>query len=203
MILYELFRSEDNEAYQLLQAHNAVRQYSFLETQFEVSNLIALSELTHETIKALNFHAIANLHRFAGRYRPSPVHITNTPHHPPRAEHVRPLMEEFLATLNAAFDQADAFQLAAYALWRINWIHPFVNGNGRTARMCCYYILCKKFNQWLPGRQTLPSLIKAERDEYCRILRLLDDKYMRGLLEFTEMAEFLQELLNRQLDSTD
>ncbi|MEX1365172.1 MAG: Fic family protein [Nannocystaceae bacterium] len=26
-----------------------------------------------------------------------------------------------------------------YTLWRLNWIHPFVEGNGRTARAACYY----------------------------------------------------------------
>jgi fido (protein-threonine AMPylation protein) len=24
--------------------------------------------------------------------------------------------------------------LAAFALWNLNWIHPFIEGNGRTAR---------------------------------------------------------------------
>jgi hypothetical protein len=30
-------------------------------------------------------------------------------------------------------------ELAAYGLWRLNWIHPFVEGNGRTARAVCYF----------------------------------------------------------------
>jgi hypothetical protein len=29
----------------------------------------------------------------------------------------------------------DPLHLSAYVLWRINWIHPFADGNGRTARM--------------------------------------------------------------------
>ncbi len=37
--------------------------------------------------------------------------------------------------------------LAAYALWRLNWIHPFIEGNGRTARAACYYLICMKYGK--------------------------------------------------------
>ena len=43
--------------------------------------------------------------------------------------------------------------LAAYALWRLNWIHPFVEGNGRTARAACYYLICMKAGRLLPGKK--------------------------------------------------
>jgi hypothetical protein len=33
---------------------------------------------------------------------------------------------------------ATAIHLAAYLMWRLNWIHPFADGNGRTARMTSY-----------------------------------------------------------------
>jgi Fic family protein len=31
--------------------------------------------------------------------------------------------------------------LAAYVLWKMNWIHPFADGNGRTARAVSYVVL--------------------------------------------------------------
>jgi Fic family protein len=43
--------------------------------------------------------------------------------------------------LNAAAD-CSAIWRAAYALCRLNWIHPFAGGNGRTARAFSYLIIC-------------------------------------------------------------
>src|ERR1035441_3363387 len=52
--------------------------------------------------------------------------------------------------------------IAAYALWRLNWIHPFVEGNGRTARAACYYLLCMRQNKLLLGKKTVPERIKED-----------------------------------------
>ncbi len=57
-------------------------------------------------------------------------------------------------------------QLAAYALWRLNWIHPFVEGNGRTARAACYYLICLKHGKLLPGKKIVPERIREGRRPY-------------------------------------
>ena len=44
-----------------------------------------------------------------------------------------------------------AIHLAAYLLWRMNWIHPFADGNGRTARVVSYVVLSVKLDSLLPG----------------------------------------------------
>ncbi|MBL8221394.1 MAG: Fic family protein, partial [Bryobacterales bacterium] len=31
-------------------------------------------------------------------------------------------------------------------MWRLNWIHPFFGGNGRTARSASYLVLCASLN---------------------------------------------------------
>ena len=38
--------------------------------------------------------------------------------------------------------------MASYLLWRINWVHPFGEGNGRTAFVLCNLILMQ--NDILP-----------------------------------------------------
>ena len=42
-------------------------------------------------------------------------------------------------------------EVAAYALWRLNWIHPFVNGNGRTARLFSYFLMTMRAGDILSG----------------------------------------------------
>jgi Fic/DOC family len=62
-------------------------------------------------------------------------------------------------------------------LWRLNNIHPFINGNGRTARAACYFVLCLKAGGWLPGETILPELIKRDRDEYCQHLQVAHESF--------------------------
>ena len=76
--------------------------------------------------------------------------------------------------INQHLEIADALTLAAYCLWRLNHIHPFINGNGRTARALCYYVVCVKFGGPLPGAPILPELIRQNRDAYVRLLRSID-----------------------------
>jgi Fic family protein len=54
-----------------------------------------------------------------------------------RERAVRMVLEqiEFMCDyVNDRWAEASAVHLCAYVLWRLNWIHPFGDGNGRTAR---------------------------------------------------------------------
>jgi fido (protein-threonine AMPylation protein) len=42
-----------------------------------------------------------------------------------------------------------------HLMWRINWIHPFDDGNGRTARMASYAVLCVLLGYELPGTKAI------------------------------------------------
>jgi Fic family protein len=67
-----------------------------------------------------------------------------------------------------------ALERAAYALWRLNWTHPFRGGNGRTSRCIAYLILCMDLGLMMPGLPTLPTLIYERRDDYVAALRAAD-----------------------------
>ena len=108
--------------------------------------------LSEQVIKALNFHAIACLHAYAGEYRPCAVRILNSPHQPPDFYRVGALMEDFVNLVNRWWETADGVILSTHVLWRLNYIHPFINGNGRTARAAAYFVLCLKFGDLLQGR---------------------------------------------------
>ena len=65
------------------------------------------------------------------------------------------LMDDFVNTVNRNWEQTDPVVLAAFVLWRLNNIHPFINGNGRTARACAYFVLCVRAGGWLAGQPIL------------------------------------------------
>ena len=98
-----------------------------------------------------------------------------------------------LATLGLAALQT------TYALWRINWIHPFVEGNGRTARAACYYLICMRHGALLRGKKTVPERIRENRPAYYAALQAADREWANGHFNVTELATYLQGLLKAQL----
>ena len=93
---------------------------------------------------------------------------------PPEHYRVAASMDDFVNIVNMSWENSDMFILSAYVLWRLNFIHPFINGNGRTARACCYFVLCVKAGGLLPGRKLLPQLLQENRDQYIDALRQAD-----------------------------
>jgi Fic family protein len=81
----------------------------------------------------------------------------------------------------------------------MNWIHPFVEGNGRTARAVCYFLLCVRSGALLHGRKIVPERIRETRDEYERALKAADRAWDDGHLDFSEMEDYLASLLQAQL----
>jgi Fic family protein len=93
--------------------------------------------------------------------------------------------------------------MAAYGLWRLNWIHPFIEGNGRTARATCYYLLCAKSGSLLPGRKIVPERIRENRKGYVDGLRGADRAWHEGNLDFSELEAYLADMLEAQLKDAD
>ena len=109
-------------------------------------------------------------------------------------------MHDFVIASNRYWDQSDAVTLAAFALWRLNWIHPFVNGNGRTARAVCYYLVRVKMNlatdTWL---FPLPYRIAQHRAEYVEALQRADRRFegQEAGLPLQPVVNFLNSILFR------
>lgn len=207
MVLFDLFPTENDPSYQALQVSNLNRQYDFLRSLVEASISTNRIYLSQTAIKAFNYHAIVCLHAGAGEYRPCDVQIGDGNNHkPPMWVHVQALMDDFVNRVNREWEQADPVVLASFALWRLNWIHPFVNGNGRSARLTAYYILCLKLKGMLPGSVTLPDLLRRERhkpdDPYVKALRSADESAQKGALDLSELHGLISKLLAEQLASS-
>lgn len=199
MILFDLVRDNEHDPiYQKLTIENGNRQYDFLQSIVGATLSVGRPFLSSQILKALNFHAIACLHSYAGEWRPWIVKVGN--HEPPLHHRVDGLMEDFVNTVNREWEKTDAVALASFVLWRLNWIHPFINGNGRTARAACYFVLCVKAQQWLPGTTILPELIRRERARYELGLQHADKAYAGGLIDMSPIHALLSELLNEQIN---
>ena len=195
MILSDILQREDHDVYQALALTNLARQYDFLHSIIGAAVEIDFFRLSPTILKALNYHAIACLHGSAGEYRPH--NVTVGEYRPPHYMEVPDLMETFIDTVNNHWNQVDAVSLAAFCLWRLNNIHPFVNGNGRTARALCYYVVCVKMGGEPTGDLILPERIRRNRDEYVEILRETDSN-----LNLSPLRQFLVRLLQEQLSES-
>lgn len=195
-------REKDNPAlYTKIQEQNLLRQYDLLSNCIEIGLEKGIESFDKYTLWALNYAAVANIAQFGGRFREDPIYVGN--HRPPHFKEVPHLMDQFFSMVHENWTVVDhPTYLAAYALWRLNWIHPFVEGNGRTARAACYYLICLKQGSLLPGEKIVPERIRDNRDEYVASLRAADDAWDNGQLDVTRLAAYLAELLKSQLDGS-
>lgn len=203
MIVYEIVGNETHPAYQALAIANLDRQYDFLRSIVGASLTLNRPMLSIEVIKALNYHAISCLHTNAGEFRPCEVFLPSglplpAPHRVPA------LMAMFVDEVNRGWGESgfDPVGAAAFVLWRLNVIHPFINGNGRTARVACYFVICLALGGWLPGTTLLPELIRQNRPVYVAALQAADASVAAGNPpDLRPLHALLGFLLNQQLAS--
>lgn len=194
----ELITDPDERARK--EAENGVRQF---KAAMEVAKTHIGSEQTFQLKQALilDLHekALTGVHPLAGTYRNSVVTIGNSAHVPPRHAEVPDYVAEMCAYVNSQWAEQSAIHLSAYVLWRMNWIYPFADGNGRTARVLSYLILNVKLDSILPGKPTIPDQIAANKQPYYEELEKADYAWKRGDLRIASMETMLERLLSQQL----
>ena len=112
---------------------NRARLFDFLHTSYVVSTNAPALDIDHDFICALNRHATEYLSRQTGRYRRH-TNMTVGSYEPPHWSMVLDEMGGFIELLHLNWKKFSPAQSAAYALWAVNYVHPFSAGNGRTAR---------------------------------------------------------------------
>jgi Fic family protein len=196
-----VLEGDNPELYAGVQEKNLIRQYDLLTNCVEIGLEQGPTAFDKYALWALNHVAVANLSQFGGRFRQEPIYVGN--HNPPHFEAVPELMDRFVSFLHENWFFVTPTQLAAYGLWRLNWIHPFIEGNGRTARATCYYLLCVRSGGLLPGRKIVPERIREDREPYYAALRAADRAWDEGNLDISEMEAYLARLLEAQLKDED
>lgn len=150
-------------------------------------------------VQHLHRVALDGLSAFAGNWRPAGVTIQGSKHEPVGAHLVAEHVEEMCDYVNDEWDAKPAIHLSAYVMWRLNWIHPFDDGNGRTSRMLSYVVLCIRSGQQLPGKNTIPEQISRDKKSYYHALDAADAACKEGRIDVARLEELLSGLLANQL----
>lgn len=151
-------------------------------------------------ILQLHSAALEGLHPLAGTFRNTPVKIGGSKHKPPEAAMVAEEVEHLCQYVNDNWDKASAEHLAAYVLWRLNWIHAFADGNGRTARAVSYVVMNIKMQGLLPGTPTIPDQIASDKKPYYAALEKADEALVdHQKIDVTAFEDMLHGMLATQL----
>ena len=193
-----ILKEEDRELYDRIEEQNLNRQYELLTNCIEIGLMKGPGAFDKFLLWALNHVAVANISQFGGRFRKEPIYVGD--HKPPHFNEVDDWMDRFISTVQENWYIWSPTELAAYGLWRLNWIHPFIEGNGRTARAACYYLLCVRSGALLSGRKIVPERIRENRQGYVAALIAADRAWDAGHLDFSVMEEYLAALLEAQLE---
>ncbi len=182
------------------EASNAVRQFDMvLDMIDEVAREGRPFKLRTTRILQLHEAALAGLSTRAGAFRQASVTIGESGHQPPGEHLVGNLMDEMCDWVNDNWQSMTALDLCAYVMWRLNWIHPFSDGNGRTSRAVAYLVLCAKLGDRLPGRKTLPEQIAENKTPYYDALEKADEAWDRNIIDTSVMQVLLESYLAVQL----
>jgi Fic family protein len=184
-----------------LEARNGVRQLDYISYLVTDLHIVDIREShVHE------FHRIAvdEIYPCGGEYRNAlrRVSIQGSAHEVPHESRVPGLVQDLVDQLNADRTSKAALDRAAYALWRLNWIHPFAGGNGRSARALSYLVICVDMGMVPPGLPQLPTLIYERRKDYVDALQIADAaEKQHGKPDLSLMKNLVEDAITRQLAS--
>lgn len=121
----------------------------------------------------------------AGVYRVGDVLITGSDHHPPKAYDVPRLMREMIEWMRKNENKLHPVEFAAIVHHKIVNIHPFFEGNGRTARLLMNLVLMQK-------GYPLIIILKNDRKKYYQTLEKADkgdyEPFIKFIAQVTERS---------------
>jgi fido (protein-threonine AMPylation protein) len=180
------------------EAANGLGQYDFAVKWVHQALERHPFKLRPSLICSFQREALQGISAYAGVFRPASVEILGSKHEPPGAHLVAELVEDLCEYVNDHWN-ASAIHLAAYVMWRLNWIHPFADGNGRTSRVLSFFVLSTKLGVVLPGTPTLPELVIQHRTDYEDALDLADAAWKEERIDVSAVERLIESLLATQL----
>lgn len=162
-----------------------------LEARDHYAALSYLYELiehdAHQTISEVLIRTIHQLVvretelQIAGAYRTSNIMITGSDHIPPDANTLPTLMHDLIHWIGINQKKLHPVELAAIVHHKLVFIHPFVDGNGRTARVIMNLLLLRE-------GYPLVTVLKNDRKKYYRALSRADVGDYAPFVRFTAQA---------------
>lgn len=164
-----------------------------LREHFEVINhrdAIAYVEALTQSKEVISAFHVRQIHQLvlahiddenAGRYRHLPVRIIGTDLQPPEAWQIPQQMTDWERWMDGPALALHPVERAALAHHRLAAIHPFIDGNGRTARLVMNLLLL---------RDGFPPtvILRSHRSQYYRVLARADASNEAPLTNFVGRA---------------
>ena len=143
--------------------------------------------LTEDLVKKLNGIVLEKIDDRGGHYRDINVRILGAVKSPPQAEKVPKLMKELIEYAQANPEKLNPVEFAAALHYKFVAIHPFVDGNGRVARLVMNLALMKH-------GYPITIILKVDRKKYYDCLKKAD------LGDIKPFVNFIGYCVNRSLD---
>jgi len=173
------------------EAYNLERAYKWM-----LDNYNACIEEPEGLIRTLNRMILDGTSQGGGEYRLKPVKISGMDFRPPISSAVPSFMEKLAGELKEGASGRSIIEFAATMHTKLVAIHPFIDGNGRTARLLMNAILLK---------YNLPPIIVnfADKQRYLTTLSASNKGNVSPLIEFLMECfyETFEDFKNRFTDS--
>ena len=166
-----------------LEARNHPDAIAYVERLAQAGTAISPDDVLR--VHAILLRGIDDEHD--GQYRTGLVRVTGATFLPPPAQKIPALVRELLHTLAENPEELSPIELAAMFHHRFVAIHPFLDGNGRTARLLTNVILTRH-------GYPFTTLLRVDRPVYLRALGEADSGNLKPLVTF------LAKCVERSLD---
>lgn len=170
------------------EAINHQKAFNFLESL--VKSKIKITEDVIKNVHKIILTEIDN--QYAGRYRNINVRILGAIKNQPRFEKVPRRMQEYANDINENQQKLNTIEMSAFIHYGLVEIHPFVDGNGRTARLLMNLFIMRK-------GYPVTMVLKVDRKKYYDRLKKADQGDMKPFIDF--IARGVERSLDLYLDT--
>ena len=162
--------------------------YAALEFLYDLIDNTKRHTISEKLIKDLHQIIVQETDReWAGKYRNANVIIGGSKHTPPDALEVPQKMRELMNWLNHQKNKTNIIELSALLHHKLVYIHPFFDGNGRTARLIMNLLL-------MQAGYPLVVILKNDRKKYYDVLAKADEN------KYEPLIKFIVQSIERSLD---
>ncbi len=172
-----------------LKDHLEVKDHhTALEYLYDLIDINKKHTVSEMLIKNLHQIILQTIDReWAGKYRNANVIIGGAKHTPPDALQVPNQMRDLIIWLNSKKNQLNIVELSALLHHKVVYIHPFFDGNGRTARLTMNLFL-------MQAGYPLVVIMKTDRKKYYDVLGKADSG------QYEPLVKFIAQSVERSLD---
>lgn len=157
-------------------------QQEAIELIYEIVGQQKEKGISESLIKQLHHLVVKNTHeKTAGQYRDGSVRISGSDHQPPEAFEVSMKMNDLMKWFKKNKKKLHPIELAARFHHQLVHIHPFWDGNGRTARLAMNVLI-------MQAGYPLSIILKNDRKKYYRALSEADKGVYNRIINLVSQA---------------